>query len=130
MLILSIRTDKPEAEIGLFDGKKQLAYKTWQANRELSDTIHVEIEQLLDQQHKKFQDVQGIVCFQGPGSFTGLRIGLTVGNALAYSFNAPIVAEQDKGWLQKGIIRLMNGESDSLALPEYGAVAHVTVPKK
>ncbi len=130
MLILSIRTDKPEAEIGLFDGQTQLAYKTWQAHRELSNTIHIKIEQLLDQQHKKFQDVQGIVCFQGPGSFTGLRIGLTVGNTLAYSFNTPIVAERDEGWLQKGITRLRNGKSDALALPEYGAAAHITVPKK
>ncbi len=130
MLILSIRTDKPEAEIGLFDGETQFAYKTWQAHRELSSTIHTEIKQLLRQQHKKLQEVQGIVCFQGPGSFTGLRIGLTVGNALAYSFDAPIVAEQGEDWLRKGIARLVSGESDPLALPEYGATAHISVPKK
>ena len=48
-MILSIRTDKPEAEIGLFsaDGQK-LVYKTWQAHRELSSTILVVIKELLD----------------------------------------------------------------------------------
>ena len=81
MLILTIRTDKPEAEIGLFEDNKQLAYEMWQAHRELSDTIHKKIEKLLKSQKKDWQNIDGIVCFKGPGSFTGLRIGLTVGNA-------------------------------------------------
>jgi tRNA threonylcarbamoyladenosine biosynthesis protein TsaB len=41
-------------------------------------------------------DIEGVVCFKGPGSFTGLRIGLTVGNALAYAQNIPVVASKSK----------------------------------
>ena len=130
MLILSIRTDKPQAEIGLFDGKTQLAYKTWQAHHELSNTIHIKVEQLLDQQHKKFQDVQGIVCFQGPGSFTGLRIGLTVGNTLAYSYSIPIVGTSGDDWVKDGLQKLCSGQNDTLVMPEYGADANITTPRK
>ena len=36
MLILAIRTEKPEAEIGLFDDEKKLAYETWEAHRQLA----------------------------------------------------------------------------------------------
>lgn len=130
MLILTIRTDKPEAEVGVYDGAKQLAYKVWHAHRELSVTLHHTIEELLASQSRTLGDVQGIVCFQGPGSFTGLRIGLTVGNSLAYGLNVPIVAMQDPNWLEQGIARLEKGERDKIALPHYGAPVHITIQKK
>ncbi|HEX3568147.1 MAG TPA: tRNA (adenosine(37)-N6)-threonylcarbamoyltransferase complex dimerization subunit type 1 TsaB [Candidatus Saccharimonadales bacterium] len=128
MIILTIRTDKPEAEIGLYSDTQQLAYEVWHAHRDLSATIHTKIEQLLEKHEKSWHDLQGIVCFQGPGSFTGLRIGLTVGNALAYSLQIPIVAAQHD-WIEQGIARLLKGESDPLALPHYGSEAHITMPR-
>ncbi len=130
MLILGIRTDKPEAEIGLFDGDTKLAYEIWPAHRELSDTIHRKIGDMLQGKHKKLEEVQGIVCFQGPGSFTGLRIGLTVANALAYSLSVPIVAAMGDTWITHGTGRLHAGEDDKLALPHYGAPVHITLPKR
>ncbi len=48
MIILTIRTDKPEAEIGLYDGEQQLAYEMWSAHRQLAETIHTKIKELLD----------------------------------------------------------------------------------
>lgn len=130
MIILTIRTEKPEAEVGLYDGQTQLAYHTWTAHRALAETLHRTIETLLKSQRKGWADVQGIVCFQGPGSFTGLRIGLTVANALSDSYHLPIVATQDPQWLETGVQRLLDGETDELAMPFYGADAHITLPKK
>jgi tRNA threonylcarbamoyladenosine biosynthesis protein TsaB len=130
MLIVTIRTDKPEAEIGLYNDMTQLEYETWTAHRQLAETIHGKLETLLQTHGKNWADIQGLVCFQGPGSFTGLRIGLTVANALSYSYHLPVVATQDPQWLETGISRLMSGESDDLALPFYGADAHITLPKK
>jgi len=130
MIILTVRTEKPDAEIGLYDDRTQLAYETWQAHRQLAETMHAKIESMLKSQHKDWPDLQGIVCFEGPGSFTGLRIGLTVGNALSGSYGLPIVAAQDPNWLETGIDRLLAGETDELAMPFYGADAHITAPKK
>jgi len=129
MLTLTIRSDKPEAEIGLFDNGKKLAYEIWQAHRELAETIHTKIETLLKSHDKDWHDLQSIVCFQGPGSFTGLRIGLTVGNALSYGLEVPIVATKGEEWIEKGIIKLQKGENDQLALPHYGAPVHITPPR-
>jgi tRNA threonylcarbamoyladenosine biosynthesis protein TsaB len=128
MIILTIRTDKPEAELGLFDSKKQLAYETWQAHRQLAETIHQKIEALLTQRHKDWADLEGIVCFKGPGSFTGLRIGLTLANTLSYSLDIPIVGAKGEDWAQTGLARLEHSESDPLALPHYGAPVHITKP--
>lgn len=130
MTILTIRTDKPEAEIGLYDGEKQLAYETWEAHRQLAETLHRKIELLLKTQQIDWADLEGVVFFQGPGSFTGLRIGLSVANALGYSYQVPVVATQDPSWLETGVQRLLAGENDAPALPFYGADAHITLPKK
>jgi tRNA threonylcarbamoyladenosine biosynthesis protein TsaB len=130
MFVLTIRTDNPEAEVGLFDGQTKLAYETWHAHRELSVTLHQKIVALLQSQHKTLQDLDGIVGFAGPGSFTGLRIGLTVANALAYSLQKPVLAANGDTWLTEGIARLQNGEREPLAMPEYGAPVHITLQKK
>lgn len=130
MIILTLRTDKPEAELGLYDSETKLAYETWQAHRQLAETIHHKIEALLAGHGKTLHDIEGIICFQGPGSFTGLRIGLTVANAVAMSLSVPVVATQDKTWIEDGVARLRKGETDYPVLPEYGAPVHITQQKK
>ncbi len=129
MIILTIRTDKPEAELGLFEDDTQLAYKTWQAHKQLSVTIHTKIKELLQQNLKNWQDIEGVVCFKGPGSFTGLRIGLTVGNSLAANLNIPVVSTAGENWQKQGITRLLDGKNEKIAMPEYGRDAHITMPK-
>jgi tRNA threonylcarbamoyladenosine biosynthesis protein TsaB len=129
MLILSIRTDNPEAEIGLYDDTRRMAYVTWTAHRQLAETLHTKIQELMQTQNKTIHDIQAIACYAGPGSFTGLRIGLTVANTLAYALRAPIAAESGDGWLERATERLKTGDSDPLALPEYGADVHITPPR-
>ena len=48
MIILGLRTDKPEAELYLYDGQKKLAGKKWQAHRELAETIHKQVDKILN----------------------------------------------------------------------------------
>lgn len=129
MIILTIRTDKPEAEIGLYNDAKQLSYDTWQAHRALAETLHARIRDLLSGRKLELENIDGIVCYKGPGSFTGLRIGLTVANAMSYSLKLPIVGSTGEDWITQGIDRLIKGEKETLALPEYGADVHITLPK-
>lgn len=131
MLILTIRTDRPEAEVGVFYGHEQARYKVWQAHRELSQTLHQKIQEILAADGKQLEDIEGIVVYQGPGSFTGLRIGLTVADALAYSLNVPIIGvTPEENWIARGIDRVLTGENTKIVLPEYGAPAHITQPRK
>ena len=129
MIILTIRTDKPEAEIGLYDEQEQLAYEVWEAHRRLAETINSNIQELLESKTKKLKDIQGIVVYKGPGSFTGLRIGISVANALAYSLDAPIIGATGS-WIEDGVARIKAGDNDKTVVPEYGAPVHTTTPKK
>lgn len=130
MIILTIRTDKPEAEIGLYDSQNELGNEVWQAHRELSDTIHLKLQGLLSDHHKNWPDIEGIVIYKGPGSFTGLRIGISVANTLAGSLTVPILGASGDGWAKKGIESLLSGQNEIQVLPEYGADPHITLPKK
>lgn len=129
MLILTIRTDKPDAEIGLFDDNTKLAYSTWPAHRQLAETVHFKIKELLESQGRNINDLNGIVVFRGPGSFTGLRIGISVANALAYSLHIPIIAAAGARWIEQGSKSLRQGRDEQAALPEYGSLPHITPPK-
>jgi tRNA threonylcarbamoyladenosine biosynthesis protein TsaB len=130
MLILTIRTDKPEAEIGLYQDETQLAYDIWQADRKLSDTIHQRLRTLLESKSYNLKDLEGIAVLKGPGSFTGLRIGITVANALAEGLTIPIVGAEGEDWIRGSIKLLGTGNNEQIVLPEYGAPPHITMPKK
>lgn len=130
MLILTMRTDNPESEIGLYNDEQQLIYEVWPAHRQLAETIHDKLQTMLQEQSKIWSDVQGIVVYKGPGSFTGLRIGLSVVNAIATSYQVPIIGTTGDAWIQDGISALTSGEGTKIALPEYGAPVHITAPRK
>lgn len=130
MITLTVRTDKPEAEIGLYHDHQQIASKIWTAHRQLAETLHIEIANILSLQGLALKDIAGIVCYQGPGSFTGLRIGLSVANALAYSLGIPIIGSTDEEWTLTGINKLQAGENEISVVPEYGNAVYTTQPRK
>jgi tRNA threonylcarbamoyladenosine biosynthesis protein TsaB len=130
VLILTLRTDNPEAEIGLYKDDQRLSHYTWPAHRQLAETVHLKIKEQLAQSKYDLHDITGIIFYKGPGSFTGLRIGASVANALAASLPANIVGETDDSWQDKGVARLINDENEKQVMPEYGAPVHITLPKR
>ena len=128
-MILGIRTDKPEAELYVADEvvAEQLA---WQAHRELSNTIFYKLDEILDSAGIGFKDLKGIVVFKGPGSFTGLRIGVTVANTLSYALNIPVVGSTGEEWLSEGLKLLKANQNHKVVVPTYGGEANITKPRK
>lgn len=62
---------------------------------EVSDKSHSEItvptlEKLLNESNISTKDLTDIIVVNGPGSFTGVRIGVTIAKTLAYTLNIPI----------------------------------------
>jgi tRNA threonylcarbamoyladenosine biosynthesis protein TsaB len=130
VIILSIKTDQPESEFALYSDHTLLAATKYLAHRDLAQTIHIKIAELLKQSKLSLKDIEGIICFKGPGSFTGLRIGLTVANSLSYGLNIPIVGSKGPNWQTKAIDDLANHKNQKTVLPFYGSEPHITQPKK
>jgi tRNA threonylcarbamoyladenosine biosynthesis protein TsaB len=105
-------------------------YTCRQADRALAKGLLGYIQTQLENQSKTWTDLTGLGVFKGPGSFTGLRIGITVLNTVAYAQNIHIVGETGEDWQEVAVNRLLNGESDSIVLPEYGGEANITLPRK
>lgn len=130
-MILTLRTDKPEAELALFQKDGSLLQQvSWHAHRELSNTILIKIEELLALQKKSLEDIDGIVAYKGPGSFTGLRIGITVCNTLASTLHVPNVGTTGESWQKDGLSLLDKQTDPQVIIPEYGQEAHITTPRK
>ena len=128
-MILSLDTSTPVAKIGLYKDGEWVSYE-WEAGRTLAKELLGVLDEFLQKQGTQLADVTGIIGFRGPGSFTGLRIGLTVLNTLAYSQAVPIVGATGDQWQSEGLTRLDAGENDELVMPEYGGDPHITTPRK
>ena len=126
-MILAINTANEITELYLLDGKDIVKEKKWNANRQLAHDLLSEIEKLID---GKWDELSGLVVCSGPGSFTGLRIGITISNTLAYNKKIPIVGVTGKEWIKDGLKCLINDEDDRVVIPNYGAEANITKSKK
>ena len=129
-MILALKTDGPICEMNLYENSELKAQKDWQAGRGLALGLLTELETFLHESDLTWRDLSGLIVFQGPGSFTGLRIGITVMNTLADSLNIPIIGTTGDGWLTNGLKLFKKGQSHRFVLPEYGSLPNITLPKK
>lgn len=89
-MILHINTkDQKVIRVGLRVKGKAVS-EMLQENEYGSQVLLPLIEKLLKSQKLEFKDLKGIEVETGPGSFTGLRVGVSVANALGFSLGIPV----------------------------------------
>lgn len=85
MAKLAINTASSKTAIALFDeGNNLLFEKNWQSQNDEAEKLMPEIAAALKEEGLEFSDIDEVFVVKGPGSFTGLRIGVTVANTIAY----------------------------------------------
>lgn len=130
-MILLLDTSTPTCRLGIAShGSESIDWHEWLAERELSSGLHGFILENLRQAGFGWSDIQAIGVFEGPGSYTGLRIGLTVANTLADSLKIPIVGVATDNWHKLALERLGRGDNDKIVLPKYGGSPNITAPRK
>ena len=61
-----------------------MAENSWQSNSDEAEKLMPAIAELLEKASTKFSQIEKVIVISGPGSFTGLRVGVTVANTIAY----------------------------------------------
>ncbi len=90
MLILALDTTTPFGSVALLEGSKLLAEMNIESAGSHSSRLLRSIDELLCLSSKTIGEVEGFAVASGPGSFTGIRIGLSTVKALAMASAKPV----------------------------------------
>lgn len=92
-LLLHIETATKVCSVALSEGLNVLSLReSNDINYSHAEKINGFIEKVMTESDRTFSQLDGIVVSKGPGSYTGLRIGVSTAKGLAYALNIPILA--------------------------------------
>jgi tRNA threonylcarbamoyl adenosine modification protein YeaZ len=86
---LAIDTSTDMASVALVQDDKVIAELTWHSGQNHTTQLLPHINYLMDK--LSIKDIDGIFVAKGPGSFNGLRVGVSTAKGLAFSLGVPIV---------------------------------------
>jgi len=76
--------------IGLYDGVTRIADHYVKGHNDHSVTLMPALDKLLRSQHIEMSEIDVIVIGDGPGSYTGVRIAMSVGKTFAWTLERPL----------------------------------------
>lgn len=90
MISLFIDTSTKRLIIGIYHNNKQIYYNCENTSNDLSSKVLPCLKKALESIKLTCQDIDNIYVVNGPGSFTGIRVGVTIAKTLAWSLNKKI----------------------------------------
>ena len=88
---LAIDTSTNTASLALANGSEILAELSWRCGQNHSTTLLPYLARLLNQTGSGLGSLDAIIVARGPGSFNGLRVGISTAKGLAFSLGVPVV---------------------------------------
>lgn len=93
MYILNIETATKNCSVALAkEGKTIFSKEIAEQGYSHAEKLHVFIETIIQEAGITFQDLKAIAVSQGPGSYTGLRIGVSAAKGLCYALQIPLIS--------------------------------------
>lgn len=89
-LLLAIDTSTSWAGVALYDGQVRLEL-SWRAGRNHSQQMLPAIERALELTGATKSDLAAVAVARGPGSFTGVRVGITLARSLGFALSIPVL---------------------------------------
>ncbi|MBU4484879.1 tRNA (adenosine(37)-N6)-threonylcarbamoyltransferase complex dimerization subunit type 1 TsaB [bacterium] len=112
MKILAIDSSTPQSSVALSRDDKIVAEARMESTPSLAEKLLPNIDEILKNVGWNIKDIEGIAVSIGPGSFTGLRIGLATAKGIALANNIPIV-----GVSSLEILAMNGSGSDLIVVP-------------
>jgi len=122
--------------LGLGQAKKPFDFLNLRNFQNKNDRVLLGIDRLLKKNKKTLSSLKGIIIINGPGSFAGIRVGLSVANTLSWALNIPAVGvnlsqEKDNQELVKiGMKKLLKIKNKKPVMPFYGKEPNITKSKQ
>lgn len=91
MISLFLDTSYQNMVLSIFKGKTELAHYEEENKMDLSEKALPKLKEIMENLHLYVTDIEKIFVVNGPGSFTGVRIGLTIAKTIAWALNIPII---------------------------------------
>ena len=115
--ILNIETATKNCSVSIAEnGTTLLCREIAEQGYSHAEKLHVFIEEILEECHLKAEDLSAIAISQGPGSYTGLRIGVSAAKGLCYALDIPLIAIDTLGSLARQV-----KETDGFIIPMIDA---------
>src|SRR6186713_64350 len=92
-LILNIDTATEQGGICLAKEGKPLALATNKEPKDHAGWLHPAIEKLMRETGHRMKDLQAVAITAGPGSYTGLRVGMAAAKGFCYALDIPLITE-------------------------------------
>ena len=116
-LILSIETATTNCSVALASEGKILAARSINSGYSHAEKINVFIQEVIDQAQISLKNLNAIAVSSGPGSYTGLRIGISTAKGLCYALGIPLIAINTLDAMAYG----MFSEASTLRVPMIDA---------
>ncbi|WP_111307664.1 tRNA (adenosine(37)-N6)-threonylcarbamoyltransferase complex dimerization subunit type 1 TsaB [Confluentibacter sediminis] len=92
-LILNIETATTNCSVSVSENGKTIYLKEDNnKNYSHAESLHVFIDTVLKESEATLNDIDAIAVSKGPGSYTGLRIGVSAAKGLCFALNKPLIA--------------------------------------
>lgn len=91
-LLLSLESSTQVCSVALHQHGKLISHRQIQEPRKAASLLAVGIQQVLAESKVSAAELQGVVVTSGPGSFTGLRIGVATAKGICLALNIPLMA--------------------------------------
>jgi tRNA threonylcarbamoyladenosine biosynthesis protein TsaB len=90
-LIINIDTALETAFVSVADEGKIMAVAKSLQQKDHAAWLHTAIEEIMNKTGKKFSDVRAVAVNEGPGSYTGLRVGMAAAKGFCFALNIPMI---------------------------------------
>lgn len=121
-LILNLETSTKSCSVALGQATNILAFREESSEQYIhSEKLHVFIEEVLKEAKVGFNDLEAIAVGMGPGSYTGLRIGVSAAKGLCYALSIPLISENGLSTLVQEFLDKEKIGKNDLILPMLDA---------